>query len=290
MSAHTKVWLATVSGLTMLAGQAMAQNDANVTIIKPGDKAEQAGQAVEGAVESTAEAAGDATRATVRGADQAAEATAGAAGDAAEAAGDAANAAADAAGDAAKVTVETVDQAAQATGEAARNAADAVQPDANVTVTTAAPAEGTPVEGQIFEQSPDTFLASTMMDGTVLDPTGETIGDVNDLVLGPDGAVTGVVIGAGGFLGLGQKEVAIELSRIEITQDENGDLRFVLNATEEELKAAPEFRTRRDIELEAQRQAPATAPATAPMAPATTPMMAPATPPATTPVEPAPAN
>ena len=112
-------------------------------------------------------------------------------------------------------------------------------------------AEGTPVEGQMFDQSPDTFLASTLMDADVQSSTGEDIGEVNDMVISADGTLTGVVIGVGGFLGIGEKDVAIAFDRIEILQEAEGDdLTFVLNATEDELDAAPAFRTRDDIRAE----------------------------------------
>src|SRR5262245_34127168 len=67
----------------------------------------------------------------------------------------------------------------------------------------------TPAEG---------FLASNMIGETVYNGTGdkaENIGDVNDLVLGKDGKVESVVIGVGGFLGLGDKNVAMAYDKIK---------------------------------------------------------------------------
>ncbi|WP_420391341.1 PRC-barrel domain-containing protein [Acuticoccus sp.] len=145
---------------------------------------------------------------------------------------------------------------------------DATTTDAEVTVVepteveTEEVAEGTPVAGQIFEQSPDTYLASTMMDAVIMNAADEEIGDVNDMVLGADGQVEGVVIGVGGFLGVGEKNVAIELSRLEISEEENGELTFMLDATAEELEAAPAFVTaeeeRREAEASAARNMPGT--------------------------------
>ena len=101
-----------------------------------------------------------------------------------------------------------------------------------------------PVEGQIFEQSADQILGSTLLDATVVSTDGETIGDVDDMVVSSEGQITGVVIGVGGFLGIGEKRVAVEFARIEVRQQEGGELRFVLDATQEQLEAAPEFQTR----------------------------------------------
>ena len=126
--------------------------------------------------------------------------------------------------------------------------------DAAVVEGDAAPVEGAevaqPVEGQIFEQSADQVLGSTLLDATVASPEGETIGDVADMVVSSDGQITGVVIGVGGFLGIGEREVAVEFDQIEISEDEGGTITFVLNATREQLEAAPEFQTRADMEAE----------------------------------------
>lgn len=274
MSGNLKVLLVTVSALALMPVAAQAQTDDNVTIVEPGedaaedaaeaagDAAEDAAEATEDAAEAAGEATGDAAEATVDAADDAADATAEAAGDAADAAEDAAEATADAADDATDAAADAAEDAADAT-EDAMDEADAdvtvVEPDdseIDVEVTeTDETAEGTPVEGQIFRQDEDTFLASTMMDGTVMNAAGEQIGDVNDMVLSGEGQVQGVVIGVGGFLGIGEKNVAIELGRIEISEDEGGELSFMLDATQEELEAAPEFVTEAEAEAEAEADA-----------------------------------
>jgi len=230
MSAKTNIWLATASALALLTGPSLAQNttnDANVTIVNPDGAAEQAGEAVDNAAGATVDAARDAAQATGDAAQNAAQSTGAAVGDAAG-------------------TAATTVQTAPADVEVETDTAA----EGEMTTDTEEVAEGTPVEGQIFEQSPDTFLASTLMDGSVINNEGEEIGAVSDLVMTSDGSVTGVVIGVGGWLGIGQKSVAIEMGRIEITQNQENELAFQLNATREELEAAPEFQTREDIEAE----------------------------------------
>ncbi len=242
MSAKTNIWLATASALALLAGPALAQNtttnDANVTIVQPDGTAERAGEAIDNAATSAGQAVENAAEAT---GDAARDATA-ATGRAVEDAGEAIESAAQ---PTAGTTVTTT------TAEPVQVTAEPVQVEA--VEVGAANAEGTPVQGQIFQQSPNEYLASTLMDASVENPAGENIGDVNDMIIGDQDRVTGVVIGVGGFLGIGQKDVAIELGRIEITQDPDDldDLRFVLNATEEELEDAPAFRTWRDQQNEA---------------------------------------
>ncbi len=66
----------------------------------------------------------------------------------------------------------------------------------------------------------------------------QKIGTITDLIVAPDTSVAFVVIGAGGFVGLGRHNVAVRTT--ELTSD--GD-RFVLpGATKESLKAAPRTR------------------------------------------------
>jgi sporulation protein YlmC with PRC-barrel domain len=98
-----------------------------------------------------------------------------------------------------------------------------------------------PVDGQILIQSEETVLANDLIGKTVYSPDTEPIGDVSDLIVSLDGDMEGVVVGVGGFLGIGEKDVAIELSELDVTPTEGGDLHIVLRATREDLEAAPGF-------------------------------------------------
>lgn len=70
------------------------------------------------------------------------------------------------------------------------------------------------------------------------DPESETIGDVNDLIIGDDGAITNAVVGVGGFLGLGEKDVAVPFDKLKVVE-QNGEIRLIYAATREQLEAAP---------------------------------------------------
>ncbi|WP_026379700.1 PRC-barrel domain-containing protein [Afifella pfennigii] len=72
-------------------------------------------------------------------------------------------------------------------------------------------------------------------------PDAETVGDVNDLVLDENGDVTAAIIGVGGFLSLGERDVAIPYQEFQVTEDQGGELRLVLNTTREALENAPAF-------------------------------------------------
>jgi sporulation protein YlmC with PRC-barrel domain len=92
----------------------------------------------------------------------------------------------------------------------------------------------------------------------------EHIGDVNNLVVGESGEIAAVIIGVGGFLGIGEKNVAVNYAELEWVTAEDGSERFVLPTTKEALETAPSFET---TEADAAAPADATAPADT-MAPA----------------------
>lgn len=144
-----------------------------------------------------------------------------------------------------------------------------------------APAQ--PVEGQIEAQTMDTLLASDLMGATVYAPDDETVGEIGDMIVTMDGQVKGVVIGVGGFLGIGEKDVAIEMSALEVSMTPEDDVRLVLSSTKADLEAAPAFVSAAEQRAEAAADAAqADMQATTPAAGTTTtpvdPMVAPAEP------------
>ncbi|UOA31402.1 hypothetical protein DSM110093_01167 [Sulfitobacter sp. DSM 110093] len=133
--------------------------------------------------------------------------------------------------------------------------ADDTAPDAMAEAPAdAAPAEEPvkPVEGQITMQSENTILADDLIGSSVYSDAGESIGDVDDLIVNLDGTVEGVVIGVGGFLGMGEKWVAVEMDSLSTMTDESGTLRLVSSATKADLEAAEAFVTAQDMEAASQ--------------------------------------
>lgn len=118
-------------------------------------------------------------------------------------------------------------------------------------------------------------IVSEVMGATIYSTAGEDaeeIGKVNDLVISSDGQIHAVVIGVGGFLGIGEKNVAIDFSQLQHEMAHDNTWRWVLGTTKEALEAAPEF-VWKDPNAPAETTAPAAgtdtmAPA-APAAPAT---------------------
>jgi sporulation protein YlmC with PRC-barrel domain len=87
--------------------------------------------------------------------------------------------------------------------------------------------------------------ASKIINSTVYSAANENVGDINDIVIGRDGKVYGVVIGVGGFLGLGEKDVIVPMDRLQFVRDNNNNPRYVITASRQELEQAPAFDRRR---------------------------------------------
>lgn len=89
----------------------------------------------------------------------------------------------------------------------------------------------------------DQILASVLIGQAVYNSAStdaEPIGDINDIVMTTDGLVVATVIGVGGVLGIGEKNVAIDIDRLVWVPLEDGR-RLMVNTTESELEAAPEY-------------------------------------------------
>ncbi len=69
----------------------------------------------------------------------------------------------------------------------------------------------------------------------------EWIGDLSELKLADSGEIDGVIIDVGGFLGLGEKPVAMSLDQVDIRRARGDELRAYVSATEEELESMPEW-------------------------------------------------
>jgi sporulation protein YlmC with PRC-barrel domain len=152
-------------------------------------------------------------------------------------------------------------------------------PNAAITDDSAATSDGSAVTEDLAhaekffgQQAQEEVLASELIGATVYDPADENLGSISDIVFAKEGGVEAVVIGVGGFLGIGAKNVAVSFDQIEESTDADGNLKLILNASKEELDAAPEYKTLAQMEREAEANQPAdpmaTPPPADPLAPA----------------------
>jgi hypothetical protein len=59
------------------------------------------------------------------------------------------------------------------------------------------------------------MMASKLIGTTVISTNNESIGDVNDVIMDRQGKAMAVVIGVGGFLGIGEKDVAVAFDKLD---------------------------------------------------------------------------
>ena len=99
-----------------------------------------------------------------------------------------------------------------------------------------------PAERFVDMQASGQWLASDLMGLNVVGSNNENIGEVSDLLVDEEGNIHAAIVGVGGFLGIGQKDVAISYKSFNITRDEDGDAEARLTLTKEELENAPAFK------------------------------------------------
>jgi len=102
----------------------------------------------------------------------------------------------------------------------------------------------------ITQQSETQVSANDYIGKAIYNAENNSIGDVNDLILEENGGIVAAVVGVGGFLGIGEKDVAVPMSKLTMARDENNNVRLTTTETADSLKAAPEFKTLSDQQAE----------------------------------------
>lgn len=75
----------------------------------------------------------------------------------------------------------------------------------------------------------------------VYDPKEQKIGKIMDVLVGPSGQIEAAIVGVGGFLGAGEKDVAVSFNAIKATK-KNDKTYLTLDTTKDALKNAPGFK------------------------------------------------
>jgi hypothetical protein len=87
------------------------------------------------------------------------------------------------------------------------------------------------------------LLASNLKGANVVGPDNENIGNVADILLDKYGKVSAYVVGLGGFLGLGPKDVAVAPDSFQILPgDRDSPFKLKLTINKDQLKSAAEFK------------------------------------------------
>ena len=97
--------------------------------------------------------------------------------------------------------------------------------------------------GFLKTQDRSEMRTSKLIGATVNGTDDSRIGDVNDVLLDRDGKVHAVVIGVGGLMGVGEKDVALPYSDLQITPTSAGDSveKVTIRYTKDQLNNAPTF-------------------------------------------------
>jgi sporulation protein YlmC with PRC-barrel domain len=102
-------------------------------------------------------------------------------------------------------------------------------------------------EFEFHTLSPDAvsgILASNLIGKSVMNgetDQAEAIGDINDVIITRDGKVRAVIVGVGGFLGIGEKDVAVDMSRLSFATKGDDQLKIVSDVSRDELDTANAF-------------------------------------------------
>lgn len=115
----------------------------------------------------------------------------------------------------------------------------AATPDAGAATTDTAAGEA---DATLTPDQPT--IASAFMGRSVFsseDPESDNIGEVNDLIIGDQGMITHAVVGVGGFLGIGEKDVAVPFDELQVIENDDGEIRLIYASNREQLEAAEAF-------------------------------------------------
>lgn len=140
-----------------------------------------------------------------------------------------------------------VDGAAVTTDPAMAPATDNAMAPATDVAAPAAPTDGAAIAPMAMPREGyapleiDALTTDNLTGATVVGPDGNDIATVGDILLTQDGQIDAMLVDFGGFLGLGQKTVAVSMDNLEFAANENGDLLVYSDFTREQLEAAPEY-------------------------------------------------
>ena len=104
----------------------------------------------------------------------------------------------------------------------------------------------------VASQTADQLVFSQFKGSDVIGPNDESIGGVNDLLFDKSGKILGVMVGVGGFLGIGQKNVAMDMNAFQILPASSGgpaannrsdpsSIKLKVAWTKDQVQQAPDF-------------------------------------------------
>ena len=144
-----------------------------------------------------------------------------------------------------EMTTNSAEKAVEGTEAAAENLAQKVEAvDENMPTDRTMLRRPANIDREGFMVADPAELTAERLTGArVFTADDEDIGEIDELLLSEDGTtVEQVVVDVGGFLGIGEHEVAVTMEELHIMRSDDGmDFRVYMDATQEELEAQPEY-------------------------------------------------
>jgi sporulation protein YlmC with PRC-barrel domain len=88
---------------------------------------------------------------------------------------------------------------------------------------------------------PEASTVTNWYKQNVYDPTEEKIGEISDVLVDRDGKIGAFIVSVGGFLGVGEKHVAVPFNAVQGTH-KNGKWWLTMNTTKDALKSAAGYK------------------------------------------------
>ena len=88
---------------------------------------------------------------------------------------------------------------------------------------------------------PDASTVTNWYKQNVYDPSDNKIGEISDVLVDKDGKISAFIVSVGGFLGMGEKHVAVPFDNIHETQGRRDRL-LTMNTTKDALKSAAGYK------------------------------------------------
>jgi hypothetical protein len=105
----------------------------------------------------------------------------------------------------------------------------------------AAMSAGARQAGFMHRQQANEWRGSELIGAPVYGPDNRSIGDINEVLIDKDGRVTAVVVGVGGFLGVGEKNVALPFRALDVARKDGAIDKIIVAYTRNQLNDAPGF-------------------------------------------------
>jgi sporulation protein YlmC with PRC-barrel domain len=95
--------------------------------------------------------------------------------------------------------------------------------------------------GKVLTSVPEAVTVTDYYKQNVYDPSDQKIGEIKDVLITKDGKVGAFIVAVGGFVGMGEKDVAVPFEDVKGTK-KNDKWYLTMQANKDELKSAPGFK------------------------------------------------